>query len=111
MRLRVRRAAALLLSLFSFCGLGLALPAEPGGDPFLQTVWTTEDGLPQNSVNDIIQGRDGYLWLATFGGLARFDGVRFKIFNSGNTPGLLSNRILSLHEDRDGTIWLTSQNG
>jgi len=64
-----------------------------GNSECLQTVWTTEDGLPQNSVNAILQSRDGYLWLATFGGLARFDGVRFTIFNSGNTPGLLSNRI------------------
>ncbi len=39
------------------------------------TVWTTEDGLPQNSINAIVQTRDGYLWLATFGGLVRFDGI------------------------------------
>ena len=39
--------------------------------------WTTESGLPQNSVNDILRTRDGYLWLATHGGLVRFDGVRF----------------------------------
>ena len=37
--------------------------------------WTTENGLPQNSVNDILQTHDGYLWLATFGGLVRFDGI------------------------------------
>ena len=48
--------------------------------------WTTENGLPQNSVNDILQTRDGYLWLATFGGLVRFDGVRFVIFDR-STPG------------------------
>ena len=39
--------------------------------------WTTENGLPQNSINDILQTRDGYLWLATHGGLVRFDGARF----------------------------------
>ena len=48
--------------------------------------WTTENGLPQNSVNDIVQTRDGYLWLATFGGLVRFDGIRFVIFDR-STPG------------------------
>ena len=43
--------------------------------------WTTDDGLPQNSVIDIVQTRDGYLWLATFAGLARFDGLSFKVFD------------------------------
>ena len=80
-------------------------------DEYLRSVWTTEDGLPQNSVNDILQSRDGYLWLATFGGLARFDGVKFTTFNSGNTPGLMSNRILSICEDRTGTIWIGAQTG
>jgi signal transduction histidine kinase/ligand-binding sensor domain-containing protein len=80
-------------------------------DPYLQTVWTTEDGLPQNSVTAIVQSRDGYLWLSTFGGLARFDGVRFTIFNSANTPGLKSNRITALFEDRRGILWLGTETG
>ena len=80
-------------------------------DEYLQTIWTTEDGLPQNSINDILQSRDGYLWLATFGGLVRFDGVKFTTFNSGNTPGLMSNRILSLYEGQNGTIWMGTQTG
>lgn len=78
---------------------------------YLETVWTTEQGLPQNSVNAIIQSRDGYLWLGTFGGLARFDGVKFTTYNTGNTPGLKSNRILSLFEDRDRTLWIGTQSG
>jgi signal transduction histidine kinase/ligand-binding sensor domain-containing protein len=75
-------------------------------DPYLQTVWTTEEGLPQNSVNSIVQTRDGYLWLATFGGLARFDGLRFTIFNTGNTPGLKSNRLVALCEGKAGRLWI-----
>jgi signal transduction histidine kinase/ligand-binding sensor domain-containing protein len=78
---------------------------------YLETVWTNEQGLPQNSVTSMIQTRDGYLWLGTFGGLSRFDGIKFTTFNSGNTPGLKSNRILSLFEDRDGTLWLGTQAG
>ena len=78
---------------------------------YLETVWTTEQGLPQNSVNAIIQSRDGYLWLGTFGGLARFDGVKFTTYNSGNTPGLKGNRILSLFAARDGTLWIGTQSG
>jgi signal transduction histidine kinase/ligand-binding sensor domain-containing protein len=78
---------------------------------YIQTLWTVQDGLAQNSVNAILQTRDGYLWMGTFGGLARFDGVKFTVFNSGNTPGLKSNRILSLYEDRAGTLWIGTETG
>jgi signal transduction histidine kinase/ligand-binding sensor domain-containing protein len=67
--------------------------------------WTTDDGLPQNAVNDILQTRDGYLWLATFDGLARFDGQRFTVFNKGNTEGIGGNRFDRLFEDRQGVLW------
>jgi len=79
--------------------------------PFLVTRWTTENGLPQNSVTAIAQTPDGYLWLGTFGGLARFDGVHFTIFNSGNTPALISNRISTLHVGRDGSLWIGAETG
>src|SRR5262249_9556951 len=55
--------------------------------------WTTDNGLPQNSVRAILQTRDGYLWLATSDGLVRFDGVRFTIFNKGSSAGINSNRF------------------
>lgn len=79
--------------------------------PFLITQWTTENGLPQNSVTSIAQTADGYLWLGTFGGLARFDGVRFTIFNSANTPALPNSRITALHLGRDGSLWIGAENG
>ena len=72
--------------------------------------WTTDQGLPQNSVNDILQTRDGYLWLATNGGLVRFDGVRFVTFDR-STDGIRSQRISALHEDRDGTLWAGTGDG
>jgi signal transduction histidine kinase/streptogramin lyase len=68
--------------------------------------WLTRDGLPQNSVKAIVQTRDGYLWLGTGGGLARFDGVRFTIFNRANTPGLRDSRITALAEGADGSLWI-----
>ncbi len=67
--------------------------------------WTTDDGLPQNTVSDILQTRDGYLWLATFDGLARFDGQQFTVFNKGNTKGISGNRFDQLFEDRYGALW------
>lgn len=50
--------------------------------------WTTDNGLPQNSISSIIQTRDGYLWMTTFDGLVRFNGVQFKVFDKSNTKGL-----------------------
>jgi hypothetical protein len=65
-------------------------------------VWTTANGLPQNTVTGVVQTPDGYLWLSTFDGLARFDGVRFSIFNRGNTKGIVSNRFSRIFADQNG---------
>jgi ligand-binding sensor domain-containing protein/signal transduction histidine kinase len=68
--------------------------------------WTDEKGLPENSVVAMTQTRDGYLWLGTLSGLARFDGSQFTVFDEVNTPGLGSSRIVSLFEDSEGTLWI-----
>ncbi|MBK7708098.1 MAG: hypothetical protein IPJ30_20700 [Acidobacteria bacterium] len=73
--------------------------------------WTTADGLPQNTVTGVAQTPDGYLWLSTFDGLARFDGVRFTIFDKGNTKGIANNRFSRLLVDKAGTIWAATENG
>ena len=65
----------------------------------------TENGLPSNGVNDIIQDQTGYLWAATFNGLVRYDGVNFTVFNTNNLPGLDYNRFTSVAEDMEGNIW------
>ncbi len=74
----------------------LACSVSPTFAQFRFDHWTTEHGLPQNGINAITQTRDGYLWLATNDGLVRFDGVRFTVFNHGNTPGFENNRLNSL---------------
>lgn len=83
----------------------------PTSQHYVQTVWTTENGLPQNSINAIVQTHDGYLWLATQGGLVRFDGITFTVFDSANTPALKSNRISCLYGDRAGNLWIGTQLG
>src|SRR5690349_10130929 len=89
-----------------------AMAAQDLPQQYVHDTWTTERGLPQNSVSAIVQTRDGYLWVGTYGGLARFDGVKFTVLDTGNTPGLPSNRILSLYEDRAGGLWIgTDQAG
>ncbi len=75
----------------------------------MRDVWTTANGLPQNSVNAITQTRDGYLWLGTFGGLTRFDGVRFASGEETGAPELAGARILALLEDRAGALWIGTE--
>ena len=69
-------------------------------------VWTTANGLPQDSIRGITQTSDGYLWIATMGGLARFDGVNFTVFNSENTPALGPNEITAVAADPGGGLWI-----
>ncbi len=73
--------------------------------------WTTNEGLPQNSITSLIQTRDGYLWMTTNDGLVRFDGVRFTVFNRNNSPVFPSNRLAGLFEDQRGRLWFYSENG
>src|SRR5882724_8779466 len=74
-------------------------------------LWTTANGLPQNTVTGVVQTLDGYLWLSTFDGLARFDGVRFTIFDKGNTKGIVNNRFTGIFVDPEGVIWASTENG
>lgn len=74
--------------------------------------WQVEDGLPQNSVLAIEQTYEGYLWLGTYDGLSRFDGVRFDVFNSVDYPELGNSYVSSLFESSDSTLWIgTSGSG
>jgi diguanylate cyclase (GGDEF)-like protein len=67
--------------------------------------FTSSNGLPQNTVASIAQTRDGYLWIATYDGLVRYDGVTFTIFDKGNTPALAGNRFLAVYVDGEGVLW------
>lgn len=73
--------------------------------------WQTDSGLPQNTVHAIAQGPDGFLWIATEGGLVRFDGVDFDVMTRANTPGLPSDLIDDLTLDRTGTLWIATSGG
>lgn len=92
-------------------GVLLALVAPRATAQYQLDNWTTEQGLPQNSVREIVQTRDGYLWFTTFDGLVRFDGVRFTVYNRGNSPELPGNRFMSLYEDHAGDLWATLESG
>ncbi len=100
--------------------LGLVGLARPGSCAAVTTaahgghlirIWQTEDRLPQNTVMAITQTRDGYLWVGTYAGLARFDGEHFHTFDLKNTPVLRDERIACLYEDTRGTLWIGNESG
>ena len=97
--------------LCSVASAQLTNPPSPGvqESPFAFRTWRTGDGLPQDSVSASVQTRDGYLWVGTSGGLARFDGVRFEVF--GRDEGLPNLQVRALLEDRDGALWIGTGHG
>src|SRR5215467_283777 len=76
---------------------------------YSRTAWNQQDGLPQDTITAIAQTADGYLWLGTNEGLARFDGYEFTLFNDvrGDLP---SNSITTLTVAPDGSLWIGTTN-
>jgi diguanylate cyclase (GGDEF)-like protein len=112
MRARASRAAVA-------CALGiLLLPASAQAlDPqrrvtqYVHDLWQLPQGLPQGSVQSIHQSRDGYLWVGTLEGAARFDGVRFTVFDKSNTEGFKHNDVQVICEDAQGRLWFGTWSG
>src|SRR5580693_2319757 len=73
--------------------------------------WQAPEGLPQDSVQTILQTRDGFLWVGTERGLARFDGLHFDVFNGMNAHGIKINYVETLYESRDATLWIGTRDG
>jgi signal transduction histidine kinase/ligand-binding sensor domain-containing protein len=96
-------------------GLGMAHGQQVLTSPhYIVQRWeagATENSLPQNTVTAVVQTQDGYLWIGTYSGLARFDGLSFTVFNDNNSPGLASSRVTSLFEGNDGTLWIGHEGG
>jgi ligand-binding sensor domain-containing protein/signal transduction histidine kinase len=102
----------------TFCGLFLGLPStgtsqtSPLSDDYLIKTWDTVDSLAGSTVTAITQTPDGYLWVGTYEGLTRFDGVRSVLFDSQNTPELgRQSRIQGLYLDARGTLWINTYRG
>jgi signal transduction histidine kinase/ligand-binding sensor domain-containing protein len=92
-------------------GLLLALRAAGAGSDYLLDVWTSESGLPDSSVTSIVQTPDGYLWIGTYNGMARFDGVHFVTFDPVNTPQLGHARVRKMFVDANGALWIVANDG
>ncbi len=99
----------------SFCSSGCPQRHRSGvparRETTLPTSRISENGLPDNSITAIAQTPDGYLWVGTYNGLARFDGVRFVTFDPANTPELTHARIRKLFVDSQGTLWINTYDG
>ncbi|MDB6026022.1 MAG: Blue-light-activated protein, partial [Verrucomicrobiales bacterium] len=96
------------LLLFSHC---IVTPAAEVRREYLHQIWRSEEGLPDPVVRQIIQARDGYLWLATEESLMRFDGERFSDIFQKTNPEKIDRWFTALIQTRDGAIWCSSPNG
>ena len=78
----------------------------------MHTVWEIEEGLPQNTVQAVLQTQKGYLWLGTEEGIVRFNGSSFEVFDRTNTPAFdASNSVQTLFEDSQHTLWIGTKDG
>jgi len=73
--------------------------------------WVMENGLPQNTVQALVQTQDGFVWLGTEAGLVRFDGIGFQVFDRNSTPSLPGNDVCCLLRARDGGLWVGTSEG
>lgn len=82
---------------------------QPTG--YVSRIWRTQEGLPENRIWAIAQTPDGYLWVGTSSGLARFDGVRFVVYARFNTPSMTDDNIRALAVAGDGSLWVATDGG
>jgi len=110
LRLECRRVALALVAFF----LATSAFALDPGRALTQSrlsVWTSASGLPQATIDAMVQTADGYLWIGTEEGLVRFDGMRFVVSDRQNAPALRSPFISALYEAPDKTLWIGTYGG
>src|SRR5579864_7781913 len=97
-----------LLAIFAAAALAIAGQARPHNaiQGYGHQAWQALEGLPQDSVQAILQTRDGFLWVGTEKGLARFDGLHFEVFKSVNDGAIKINYTEVLYESRDAALWI-----
>lgn len=111
MRMLVHVVCVLLSALLPIAATAQTFAARKVYGRYQQAVWQEPQGLPQNTVFSVARTRDGYLWLATVEGAARFDGVRFTVFDPTNTPEIRGAVIAAVVEDDAGALWMAPDNG
>lgn len=105
-----RKSGRILLCVAAMAMLcAAALAAAPEG--YTRKLWQVQDGLPEQTVQSFAQTPDHYLWIGTTGGLLRFDGAQFRLFDRANTPQLKENSVFALLVSRDGSLWIGTEGG
>jgi signal transduction histidine kinase/ligand-binding sensor domain-containing protein len=97
--------------LLGCAALGLALEPSTPLASYGRQAWAMENGLPQNTVQALVQTRDGFVWLGTEVGLVRFDGNGFQLFDRNTNPSLPGNDVRCLLETGDGALWIGTSEG
>jgi signal transduction histidine kinase/ligand-binding sensor domain-containing protein len=105
----VRWLAAGLLGTCAAAGWGV-VPSTPLSNYGRQT-WVMENGLPQNTVQALLQTKSGFVWLGTEVGLIRFDGTSFATFDKSSTPALPGNDVRCMAETKSGALWIGTSEG
>ncbi len=102
-----------LLGYLCVCLTGAALGLDPRKpiSQYIHKVWLSDDGLPQNTAQAMLQTNDGYVWIGTQEGLVRFNGVEFKVFSKTTTDAIRHNDVRVLYQDRDGALWIGTFGG
>ncbi len=96
----------LIIVLFS---VAYALDPDKSPHQYMVRGWTDRNGLPENSVRSLVESPDGYLWIAGERSISRFDGVRFKVFNSTTNSELRRVVIKSMILRQEGGFWIETQ--
>ncbi len=111
--IRSRSSFAILAAILSLVAVApvRGLGTQRKLSQFGQQTWGSDSGLPQNTVHSVVQTRDGFLWIATEAGLVRFDGIRFRVYDTENTPQFRSDIISDLREGSDGSLWISTTGG
>ena len=108
-KLTVHRPAGLALGVFlMFAATGLLAATNT---PWFARTWQADEGLPDNAVVGIAQTPDGFLWVATQGGLVRVDGNQFRDFAPITEVGVPSGLLHGLTVDRRGRLWVAKDGG
>ena len=95
----------------SVCAPLRALDPSRSPSEYRHDEWGTSDGIPYSAVRVVFQSKEGYLWIGTRSGLARFDGVSFSAFTAANVPELVEDEIFSITEDDRGVLWVGTPTG
>jgi diguanylate cyclase (GGDEF)-like protein len=110
-RVVLGRAGLALAAVLCFSDTAAALDPTRSASQYGHNLYTVQQGLPQNSVQAILQTRDGFLWMGTEEGLARFDGVRFTVFDKKAVSAFKDHFIRFLCEDHEGSLWIGTKDG